>query len=291
MDLHMVAIPGGTYRMGSPEGEKGRDPGEGPRPRVRVNPFWMSRTEITWDIYDEYRKGRTVQEADNEAALRRNPDAVTRPTPTYPDEYQGWGKEGMPAVGVSHHAAMEFCHWLSLKTGRVYRLPTEAEWEWAARAGTDTPWSFGSDVTKLKEYAWYDDNSADQTHPVGTKKPNPWGLYDLYGNVAEWCLDHYQKDDYTALAARGLVLAPVRRPTERRYSHVVRGGSWADSAARCRSASRRRSDPSWNRVDPMKPQTIWWQWNADFVGFRVVRAVEEQPELVGLRSRVTPRSE
>jgi formylglycine-generating enzyme required for sulfatase activity len=285
--LHMVAIPGGAYRMGSPEGEQGRDPGEGPRPRVRVGAFWMSKTEITWEVYDEYRKGETRNEGDNEAAVRRNSDAITRPTPTYPDEYRGWGKGGMPVVGLSHHAAMEFCHWLSRKTGRAYRLPTEAEWEWAARAGTDTPWFFGSDAAKLKEYAWYDDNSNEQTHPVGTKKPNPWGLADMYGNVAEWCLDHYQKDDYAGLATREFLLAPVRRPTDRRYAHVVRGGSWADAPARCRSASRRGSDPSWNKVDPFLPKTIWWQWDADFVGFRIVRAVEEQPELVGLRSRVT----
>jgi formylglycine-generating enzyme required for sulfatase activity len=288
--LEMAAIPGGTFWMGSPEGEKGRDRDEGPRRRVKVRPFWMSTTEVTWDAYDLYRKGPAVSEEHNEAALHRDADAITRPTPTYLDEYRDWGKEGMPVVSLSHHAAMEFCRWLSKVSGRVYRLPTEAEWEWATRAGTETPWFFGSDPTLLGAYAWYDANGQEMTHPVGTKKANPWGLHDIYGNVAEWCVDHYDRDDYARSPADRLLIAPVRLPTERRYSHVVRGGSWADSVERCRSAARRGSDRSWNKMDPMLPQTLWWQWDADFVGFRVVRAVEEQPELRGLRSKLTRKS-
>jgi formylglycine-generating enzyme required for sulfatase activity len=288
--FHLVAIPGGIYLRGSPPGERGRSEDEGPMHRVVVRPFWMGKMEVTWDEYNLFRKGGPLSERENEAARARDVDAITRPTPVYADEYRGFGKEGYPAVGLSHHAAMEYCRWLSKKTGKGYRLPTEAEWEWACRAGTRTPYFFGVSPDKLGEYAWYEKNSGEETHPVGKKKPNPWGLHDIYGNVAEWCLDHYEKKGYTGFP-RKLNLSPVRLPTERRFSHVVRGGSWEDPASRCRSAARRGSERSWNKIDPDVPKSLWWLWNADFVGFRVVRAVEEQANLKNLKSRVTKQSE
>src|SRR5206468_1764854 len=112
-----------------------------------------------------------------------------------------------------------------------------------------------------------------------------------YGNVAEWCLDHYQKDYYDTFPVGRLSLAPVKLPTAKRYPYVVRGGSWDDPAARCRSAARQGSDRRWNRKDPDRPQSIWWLTDGDFVGFRVVRAVEEQESLKELRSKVTKVSE
>jgi formylglycine-generating enzyme required for sulfatase activity len=287
----LAAIPGGTFRMGSPDNEKGRGRDEGPQHPVKVGPFWMGRTEVTWDEYDLYRKNGPASQRDNEAALEKDADAITRPSPPYADETWGFGREGYPVIGITHHAAMEYCRWLSKTTGKAYRLPTEAEWEWAARAGTTSPWFFGDDPKKLGEYAWFAANSNESTHPVGKKKPNPWGLCDIHGNVAEWCLDHYKKDHYATFSLRIAARSPVLLPTARRWSHVVRGGHWDDIAARCRSSARRGSDPAWNKRDPAKPKSMWWLADADFVGFRVVRAVQEQRELRGVRSRVTSQSE
>jgi formylglycine-generating enzyme required for sulfatase activity len=288
----MVAVPGGVFRMGSPADERGRGADEGPRHRVAVRPFWMGRCEVTWDEYDLFRDMMRKRPLMREKATpdEETFDALTGPSETYPDEYRGFGGSGYPVVGVSHHGALVYCRWLSLMAGKVYRLPTEAEWEFACRAGTETAYPFGNSAADLDEHAWYEKTSEDRTHPVGRKKPNAWGLYDMHGNVAEWCLDHYQKDFYADFSLDRITVAPVKLPTARRYPHVTRGGSWADRPERCRSAARRASDPSWNRIDPDKPKGIWWLWDADFVGFRVVRAVEEQPELKGLRPKVTRSS-
>jgi formylglycine-generating enzyme required for sulfatase activity len=288
--FEMIAIPGGVYWRGSPATEDGRRADEGPAHPVEVRPFWMAKCETSWELFDLYLKGSPANDGVNEAARKRDPDAITRPTPPYIDETYGYGREGYPVIGVSHHMAMEFCWWLSRRTGKAYRLPTEAEWEWAARAGTTSPWSFGAESGKLGEYAWYAKNSDDVTHPVGKKKPNPWGLHDMYGNAVEWCLDHYKKDRYDVFSLLRPTLGPVDVPTADRYSHVVRGGCFSDEALQCRSATRRGSDASWNRHDPYRPQSIWWLSASDFVGFRIVRAVEEQENLRGLRSKVTRQS-
>jgi formylglycine-generating enzyme required for sulfatase activity len=289
MSLEMVPIPGGVYLLGSPAGEKGRRADEGPQRRVRVRPFWMAKVEVTWDVYDLYWKTRTINsEKYNEEALARDADAITRPTLPYIDETRGYGREGYAALAMTHHAAMEFCRWLSKATGKAYRLPLECEWEWACRAGSKSPYGFGDDAAKLGEHAWYEKNAKETPHPVGKKKPNAWGLFDMHGNVQEWCLDHYRKGADAAMA--GVTLAPFRLPTADRFPHVVRGGSYFDDPAGCRSAARRASDPKWNRSDPTRPASIWWLADEDTVGFRVVRAVEEYPELKGIRSKVTKKS-
>lgn len=278
----MVPIAGGTFTMGSPDSEKGREKDEGPQVKVQVGPFWMAKVETTWDLYDAYWKDENITEGDKR---REDPvvtkDALTRPTPPYSDETFGHGREGKPVLGMTHHSALMFCQWLSRKTGKNYRLPTEAEWEYACRSGSTTAYPFGDDPAQLNDYAWFSANAEDDTHPVGQKKPNAWGLHDMLGNVGEWCMDHYSTNDYASLAKNRLNLNPIRKPTDVKYSYVVRGGSWADDAAHCRSASRRGSDKSWLKRDPQRPQSIWWMTDADFVGFRVVRPVTELAELKG----------
>jgi formylglycine-generating enzyme required for sulfatase activity len=281
----MVPIPGGTYMMGSPDSEKGRNENEGPQRLVTVKAFWMAKLEIAWDEYDVYWENRPKgppPRPDLGKKPDKLPDAITSPTPPYDDPTFGYGKKGFPVIAVTHHAAMEYCRWLSEKTGKVYRLPTEAEWEWACRAGAAS-----DDLSKLDEISWYEKNSNDSPHPVGKKKPNAWGLHDMYGNVAEWCLDSYKKDFYSTFPKDKISIMPFNPPSEDRYPDVVRGGSWNDGPEKCRSAIRRFSDKTWLKRDPQRPQSIWWMTDADWVGFRVVRAVEEDPRLKGVRSKVT----
>ena len=289
--FNMVAIKGGKFKMGSPDSEKGRNKDEGPQHEVQVGDYWIGKTEVTWEEYDQYWKSTDQPPAAAWEKPDRKADAITRPTPPSADETFGHGREGNPVICITQHSAMEYCRWLSRKTGVKYRLPTEAEWEYAARAGTQTAYSFGDDASKLGDYAWFAGNSEELAKPVGKKKPNPWGLHDMHGNVLEWCVDHYDAETYTKQSALGkLLVNPLVIPSERRFSHVARGGSWADKPEALRSASRRGSDKTWIKLDPQRPQSIWWLTSAEFVGFRVVRPATELPELEDIRSKVTKQS-
>jgi len=288
----MIPVAGGTFTMGSPPAEAGRSADEGPEHQVTVGSFWIGKTEVRWDEYDIFgfsqdlmKKKRQKVDLSAQPATEKAADAVTRPTPPYADETFGLGREGQPVLAITHHAAMEYCAWLSAKTGKTYRLPTEAEWEYACRAGTKTAYSFGNDASKLGEYAWFAENSGSKSQLVAQKKPNPWGLYDMHGNVSEWCLDRYRKDFYSTFKEKVPALNPVNIPGEEEYPHVARGGSWDDPAPRLRSAARRSSSKDWNKRDPQIPQSIWWLTEAIHTGFRVLRPVSEQANLHGFRSR------
>ncbi|HEV7349328.1 formylglycine-generating enzyme family protein [Telluribacter sp.] len=269
----MVAIPGGEFMMGSPASEKGRNEDEGPQHKVKIEPFWMGKYEVTWDLYDLFAfKNMEVEMA------ARNPDptnsiaktdASTRPSPPYVDMSFGMGRSGYPAINMTQYSAIHFCKWLYEKTGIFYRLPTEAEWEYAARAGSKTAYSFGNDPAQLGDYAWYKDNSDGAYKQIGQKKPNPWGLHDIHGNVMEWTLDQYYADYYTK-KAKGEVKEPFAPVTEL-YPNAVRGGSWDDEAPVARSAARIPSSPDWKILDPQLPKSEWWLTSASFVGLRLVR--------------------
>jgi formylglycine-generating enzyme required for sulfatase activity len=269
----MVPIPGGKFLMGSPPTEKGHQADEGPQHEVSVEPFWMEEHEVTWTEYElwaldldkQRRKFSKTETTDQDKLV----DAVAAPTRPYQDMSFGMGKGDTPAICMTQFAAKVYCRWLSAKTGRYYRLPTEAEWEYACRAGTKTAYCFGDDPAKLGDYAWFTDNSDDKYHRVATKKPNPWGLYDMYGNVSEWVIDQYAADFYGKLAGKpaGNPLAPATQE----FGRVVRGGSWDDDAEKCRSATRRASEKDWKKQDPQNPKSIWYLTDATFVGFRVMR--------------------
>jgi formylglycine-generating enzyme required for sulfatase activity len=290
--FEMLPIPGGSFTMGSPGSEEKRSEDEGPQHSVTIAPFWMGKFEVTWDEYDQFafqmdlkKKKRENVDLASQPEGEKAADAVTRPTPPYADETFGYGRKGQPVICITHHSAMEYTRWLSAKTGKTYRLPTEAEWEYACRAGTKTTYSFGDDPEKIGDYAWYVEN-AEKPQPIGKKKPNPWGLYDMHGNVSEWCLDRFVADIYSTFSKTPGAKGPVVLPTADEYPYVARGGSWDDDPDRLRSAARLSSNLEWSVQDPQRPQSIWWHTDATFVGFRLVRPLEEQDNLKGVKSLV-----
>jgi formylglycine-generating enzyme required for sulfatase activity len=274
--FEMLPIPGGKFWMGSPVSEPGRQADEGPRHEVTIAPFWMGKCEVTWNEYEIWMFSLDAQRREMAKATPTpqdlTADAITRPTKPYTDMTFGMGKSGFPAICMTQYAAKTYCKWLSAKTGRYYRLPTEAEWEYACRAGSEATYSFGNDVSQLGEYAWYFDNSDDRYHKVGSKKPNAWGLHDMHGNVAEWVLDQYIADFYEKFAGQ-IAHNPLAIPSKL-YPQAVRGGSWDSDAEALRSAARAGSKREWKRQDPQLPQSVWYFTDALFLGFRVVRPLE-----------------
>ncbi|MCX2451020.1 SUMF1/EgtB/PvdO family nonheme iron enzyme [Pedobacter sp. PLR] len=264
LNFEMQAIPGGEFQMGSKKGKAD----ELPLHKVTIDPFWMSTFEVTWDIYEPFLY-KDYETTHSTTAVPANVDAVTRPTKPYLDMTFGMGKENHPALAMTNYNAIQYCKWLYARTGVFYRLPTEAEWEYASRAGNTTDYAFGNEPSKLGEYAWFKDNSGGKTHEVGKKKPNQWGLYDMYGNVGEWTYDQYQPDFYASVnGEKGK--NPVAIP-DKLYSHVIRGGSYDDGAKELRSAARLASDPVWKQLDPQIPKSNWWFPEAPFIGIRLVR--------------------
>lgn len=263
LTFRMVPIPAGEVTLGSPAGEKGRKENEGPQKKVKIAAFWMGANEVTFEQYDVY--------SDPEKDKTPVPDGMTRPSPPYIDLTLGMGKMGgYPANSMSQYGALMYCRWLYAKTGVFYRLPTEAEWEYACRAGTTTAYPFGNDASQLKDYAWFAGNSDNKYHKVGELKPNAWGLYDMLGNVAEWTLDQYD-DQYLQHAAD---TDPWNKPTAK-TPRTIKGGNYQDAAEALRSASRLKSDINWNKRDPQIPKSFWWNADAPFVGFRLVRPLKQ----------------
>jgi len=258
----MVPIVAGTFLMGSNDQNF---PDQNPAHEVKLDAFWMGTHEITWDIFELF-LDKLYEENMTEGGVEDRVDALTRPSLPYLDMTFGMGKEGKPAVGMTQYGAIQFCHWLYLKTGIFYRLPTEAEWEYAARAGSKERFFFGNDISLLTDYAWIASNSGGITHPIGVKKPNPWGLYDIYGNVQEWTMDFYEPDFY----GRSGKDNPLN-PANKLYPHVVRGGSFKSNADEVGSSFRNASDPYWKRIDPQIPKSQWWFPEAPFIGLRIVR--------------------
>jgi formylglycine-generating enzyme required for sulfatase activity len=281
--FRMVPVPGGTFRMGSAESEADRTSDEGPQVDVAIEPLWMGRCEVTWSEYKAYMAAcdlfkafeaahvREVQ-ADNEADAVTAPSNLYDPTTTFTN-----GEDPLlPAVTMTQFAARQYTKWLSGLTARFYRLPTEAEWEYACRAGTTTPWQMGADAAALEAVAWFADTSDETTHAVGEKEPNGWGLHDMHGNVAEWVLDELVPGGYGRQAGlpQPVPAAAAAVWPEHLSPRVVRGGAYYDEAAQCRSAARRGSeDLPWKDVDPNLPKSPWWYTEepALGVGMRIVR--------------------
>ncbi len=229
LEIEMVRLPAGQLEIASNGGSESHE----------VASFWMGTTEIPWEVYDAFVYGL-------DRKLSGEMDALTRPSQPYITMDRSFGHAGFPAISMSHLGAEAFCTWLSAKTGRTYRLPTEHEWEYACLARETEPAD-----EELLEQAWVRDNARRKTHPVGSKAPNGWGLFDMRGNAWEWC-------------------------TSSEGKHVVRGGSYLDAASAVTSRARREASRAWNASDPQLPKSRWWLADGGFVGFRVVCEVNEK---------------
>ncbi|MDR2761161.1 MAG: formylglycine-generating enzyme family protein [Planctomycetaceae bacterium] len=273
ISFRMIPIKGGKFIMGSPETESGHKQDESPQNEIEIAPFWMEEHEVTWQefslfalkILRETRKAKTDRET--------LADAMASPTPPHTIAAISYGnssKIGYPASGMTLYMAQVYCKWLTIQTGRFYRLPTESEWEYACRAGTTTAFSFGNSDKNIDEYAWYFDNSDGESKKIKQKKPNAWGLYDMHGNLSEWVLEQYDINTYSKRNSNSS--DPVTVPIQTGFGQTLRGGNCEDDeTSRLRSAARFFSIAEWKKQDPVIPQSIWWTTDAPFTGFRIVR--------------------
>ncbi len=272
--MDMVPVQGGTFTMGRASGEEGKAPHEGPQRQVNVGSFWMTSHEISWEQYELFHM-EVVEKEIAEEQLDRfgiEPDAIVTPSPPWGDKTFGMGRIGYPAVSMTHYAAVVYAMWLTAKTGEFHRLPTEAEWEYACRGGIYQNYNLEGDASALDDHEWFRDNSENSYQEVASKKPNPLGLYDLKGNVAEWTMDEYHADYHDRLEGE-ITDNPWFKP-EVLYPRAVRGGTYRDPAVDIRCTHRRGSDGHWSRNDPQIPRSMWWHTDAPFVGFRLIRPKE-----------------
>lgn len=258
--FRLAAIPAGKFKIGSPATEGGRQEDEGPQKEIQLAAFWMGVTEVTFGEWDLYFKDHSLPQS-------KTIDGITRATPQYIDLTWGMGRDKKhPTNSMSHTAAMMYCKWLYSKTGYFFRLPTEAEWEYACRAGSQSPYPFGNDPSNLKEHGYFKENSGSKYHPVGELKPNAWGLFDMLGNLSEWTLDQYEATYYNKITLTNPITIPGPK-----HPKTVKGGSYQDEASELRCANRLASNVNWNIRDPQIPKSKWWLTDGMFVGFRVVR--------------------
>lgn len=295
VSFEMIAIPGGKFVMGSPASEEYREADEGPQHTVELSPFWMGKTEISWDEYNAffkqtYRGGRTEDQVIQNA---NDVSSITGPTPAYEDPSQGWGIGKHPAITMTFYAATIYCKWLSQVTGKKYRLPTEAEWEYAARGNTsgayffpgepsdfskERLWNkiFGTDTT-INSFIIYRDNSRGRPHLPRAVKVNPFGLLNMLGNVKEFCSDWYSPTNYSNDSKNEKIKNPPGPPQGE--EHVIRGGSFRSGVGRVRAADRDHTQhEAWMVTDPQIPKSLWWYSDNNEVGFRVV--CEYRDELI-----------
>lgn len=248
----LVRLPGGKTKIGNPAGVK-----EEPIREVDLKPFWIGTREVTWDEYSLYYEARKAARLDG-VTRPSQPDVIDPKEPFPNGEAQGGNH---PAISIGWFGAIGYCEWLTRKTGQKYRLPTEAEWEYAARGGSPA-----EAPTPLDDFAWTGANSGKNSHEVGRKKPNGFGLYDILGNAWENCLEPFAP--------------PAQGP-------VVRGGGWNTPASDVRVSKRQGVPEDWAERDPKRPLRLWWLTDGNFVGFRVLRVPDaSQKESQALSAHV-----
>ncbi|MDB4370007.1 formylglycine-generating enzyme family protein [Akkermansiaceae bacterium] len=285
--FHLVPIQGGEFAMGSSADDPDHKPDELPAHCVQVDSFWMASTETTWAMYQGFLHQANLNHQDAygfplEPVSDQPIDMISGPSSPYLPSHSGPYRDNEPgasqpnmkepAIGMSRHSALKFCQWLTAQTRHYYRLPTEAEWEYACRAGTTTRYSFGDNEALLHEYGRFHESDLDDLRldPVASKKPNPWGLYDMHGNAGEWTLDAY-KPDYQKLS--GVIKNPISF-SPKLHQGVARGGSFDHDPEDLRSATRLPACREWNLGDPQRPASIWYHSDTLWLGFRIVRPLK-----------------
>jgi len=259
--IDMVAVKGGSFLMGASNSTTRKDD-EKPSHEVEIDNFWMGKYEITWAQYDAfvYNRFETAKLIEAAKLIELGIDGVTGATPPYVEMSFGMGKGDSPAINMTQYAALMYCKWLTSVTGVFYRLPTEAEWEYACKKGkTDY-------INNLKEVAWFTENAQEKYEITGTKKENSLGIHDMLGNVSEWVLDQYSTNYYADSPKKN----PWNIPTKL-YPRVLRGGSWKDTSDKLCCTSRDASNAKLKSRDPQIPKSNWWHTNASNIGFRIVR--------------------
>lgn len=288
VSFKMIAVKGGSFKMGSPDKEPFHQKDEGPVRNVAISPFFMGEVEVSWNEYWTFFTATMAEgRLDPSKVIEENAkktDAISGPTPPFGIPDQGWGKGERPAITMTHYAAQIYCQWLSKVTGKHYRLPTEAEWEYACRAGSESPYFFagnpkkfsekgfssrifGVDTVQINRYVVYSQNSKNKTQEPGFVKANPFGLKNMLGNVMEFCSDKYSE---TAYSETGKDVKDPQGP-ETGAEYVVRGGDYLSDAESLRCATRNHTKTyDWLKTDPQQPKSIWWYSDIKGIGFRVV---------------------
>ncbi|MCF8225455.1 MAG: SUMF1/EgtB/PvdO family nonheme iron enzyme [Bacteroidales bacterium] len=284
VSFNMKAIPGGTFIMGGQPDDDFAEADEFPAREVQIDSFFMAEVEVTWDEFLAWYSQTSGEGRTTDIGFLEGVDGISGATPPYGNPDQGWGKGKRPAITMTFYAAQKYCEWLSLVTGKEYRLPTEAEWEYAARGGTRSTYFFegdakgysaiglrsrifGVDTSVINTYVIYTENSSGKTHLPSDVKANPFGLKNMLGNVAEFCLDVYRADAYES--GEGMLNNPLVSGEDK--DHVIRGGSYLSNAVELRISNRERTaHDAWMRTDPQIPKSLWWYSDCSHVGFRVV---------------------
>lgn len=276
ISFEMIAIPGAIYEMGSEASDSIKSSDDHPVHLVKIDSLWVGKYEVTWELFELFldKNKDLFDSIPQEKSMRV--DAITRPSPPFEDPSFGMGKKGFPVISISPYAAISFSKWLSAITGRFYRLPTEAEWEYICKGGSSNDDFFADKRDSLGQYAWTYENSDYQYAKVGQKLPNAFGIYDVLGNVAEWTLDYYEEDFYSA-EKDSIAKNPWNIP-RKLHPRVYRGGSYDDDSVDVSSIKRGVSGLYLQKNDPQIPKSFWWYTDAAFIGFRIVSPVKQPDE-------------